>query len=107
MLYLQTDLINTIEANVQWDLSGKWCYVTQKEHYDDWVKKGLELPNIDFNHNFIIVSKVKLYRIYKSRFINGDCGAPDGFVIYNVFDNSRNKFFIYKMDKVWLSQMIG
>lgn len=105
---LNITFVKNVKANIQWgEIPGNWFVITHKDQYDNWVKDGLDLPDVDFNHNFIIVSKVKIYSLFKSRLLNNDCGAYDGIAIYNPLSSKMNKYYIYKMDKVWLSQGIG
>ena len=100
--------IKTTNANIEWgEIPGNWFIITHREQYNNWLKKGLELPIVDFNNNFLIVSKLKIFRLYKSKIINGDCGAYDGIAIYNFISSKPNKYYIYIMDKIWLSQGIG
>ncbi len=104
---LNLNYINTVNASVHWDIDDNWFIITSKEQRDSWIEEGMDLPDINFEANFLIVSKVKIDRLYKSRIINHDFGSYDGIILYNPLSQSENKYYLYEMDKVMLSQAIG
>lgn len=105
---LNITYVTTAKSNIQFgEIPGNWFMITHKEQYDNWVKKGLELPDVDFNRNYLIISKVKINKLYKSKYINEDCGVHDGIALYSIFGSQQHLYYIYKMDKIILSQGIG
>lgn len=85
-----------------------WFAITCKEQHDNWVKRGLALPECDFQKNFLIVSNRKMMKLsYTLRDIDECSGVPTGIAEFDEQGAKDGGIYVYKMEKIWLSQTIG
>ncbi|ULO08493.1 hypothetical protein H1230_06715 [Paenibacillus sp. 19GGS1-52] len=97
----------TTQRNDKFTPEYTWIEITsesQKQYYLDEYQ--LKLPIIDFNKNYMIISK---YKIYKAYYTKHECiceGAPEGLAIFNYFSSQKN-YYIYRIPKILISQGIG
>lgn len=84
-----------------------WVIVTNKTQKQNFELEGYILPEIDFNKNFIIISKFKIKKLYKKSKKNNCTGGYDGIAIFNIKESNEELYYIYLMPPLLLSQGIG
>jgi len=87
--------------------SNDWVIISNKQQRKNWIESGYIIPKIDFNKNFIIISKYKIIKLYQKKYINRCSGVSDGIVIFNKRKSDSNFYYIYLMPKIMLTQGIG
>jgi len=84
-----------------------WVILSNDEQKKNWEKEGYVIPSIDFNKNYLIISRYKISKLYKKARINRCVGVPDGYVIFDKKNSNKNFYYFYLMPKIMLSQGVG
>jgi hypothetical protein len=106
-------------------------FVTEQKHtpttlvysfgldYDEWMiinneiqrknieNEGFVIPVIDFNKNYLIISRYKISKLYRKAVCNECLGVPDGRVIFDKENSDKDYYYFYLMPKIMLSQGVG
>lgn len=109
VIFIEVDInyMTSIDKN-NIELPETWFIITSNDQRENWVNKGLDLPEVDFDSNFMIVSYYKIDSLgYTYIGYECTCGPPVGHVNYNIIGSRKGNYYIYLMDKIWLMQGTG
>ena len=85
----------------------EWFIINSNLQVINLEKKGYIVPNINFNKNFLIISRYKISKLYRKAGCNECLGVPDGHAIFDKENSDKDFYYFYLMPKVWLSQGVG
>jgi hypothetical protein len=87
--------------------SDEWIILTNEHQKVNWERAGYIIPLVDFNKNFIIISRYKISSLYQKAGTNKCLGVPDGKAVFDKANSNTNFFYIYLMPTIMLSQGVG
>lgn len=94
-------------------LSGKgylnafdWVIISSLEQRKNWKNAGYSVPTIDFNQEYLIISRYRIDKLFESR--KDHCsGVPIGVAVFNMELTDDNYYYFYIMPKIMLTQGVG
>lgn len=87
--------------------NNEWIIISNEIQMKNFEKDGFVIPHIDFNRNYLILSKYKISRIYQKLFVNRCSGVPDGYIVFDKKNSDKDSYYLYLMPPIMLSQGIG
>jgi hypothetical protein len=84
-----------------------WMIISDVEQKHHFEKEGYSFPNVDFSKNYLLFSKYKVKKLYRSNNINNCTGVPDGKIIFDKFHSRKDCYYFYLMPTLMLSQGVG
>jgi hypothetical protein len=84
-----------------------WLVITGEEQRLNWTESGYNLPAVNFQETFIVLSNHKIRGIYKEDSCDVCTGVPNGFALYDYFNSDKGTYYIYSIPTIWLSQGVG
>ncbi len=84
-----------------------WVIISNEQQRKNWKESGYILPEINFNKQYIIISKYKIDKLYQKKYINKCSGVYDSKVIFDKKNSNIDFYYIYIMPKIMLTQGVG
>lgn len=84
-----------------------WMIINNEEQRKNIEEEGYIIPSIDFNKNFLIMSRYKISLLYRKKYRNHCTGVPDGIIFFNKINSDKDFYYFYLMPRVMLSQGVG
>lgn len=85
----------------------EWIIISNEVQMRNLGKMGYVIPRIDFEKNYIIMSRYKISKLYRKASCNKCIGVPDGRAIFDKGNSNSNFYYFYLMPKIMLSQGVG
>lgn len=85
----------------------EWFIISGEIQRNNLVEEGYIIPAIDFNKNYLIISKYKISKLYRTVGDDLCSGVPNGRVIFDKGNSNNNFYYFYLMPKIMLSQGVG
>ncbi len=87
--------------------SFEWVILSNEEQKKNWEDAGYIIPFVNFEKNYIIISRYKILKLYQKGSKSECTGVSDGKIIFDKEGSDSNLYYIYLMPNVMLSQGIG
>ena len=85
----------------------EWGILSDAGQQKNWEKDGYVIPPVDFNKNYLIMSRFKITKLYQKPGCDECTGVPDGEAIFDKDKSDKNFYYFYLMPKIMLSQGVG
>ena len=85
----------------------EWLIITNENQKNNFERDGYFMPFVDFNKNYLIISRYKISKLYQKAGINRCVGVPDGHAIFDKENSNKDFYYFYLMPNIILSQGIG
>ena len=86
---------------------GEWLIISGEEQRKNIENEGFIIPVIDFDKNFLIISRYKISKLYRKAGCNECLGVPDGRAVFDKENSDKDYYYFYLMPKIMLSQGVG
>jgi len=85
----------------------EWIIISDDAQRENLEIEGYDIPNIDFNRNYLIISRYKISKLYRKAFFDKCSGVPRGRPIFDKDNSTQNNYYFYLMPRIMLSQGVG
>lgn len=85
----------------------EWFIVTNENQRSNLEIEGYIIPSVDFNQNYLILSRYKILSLYIKKFCFQCSRVPEGKVIFDKLKSKDDTYYIYRMPRIMLIQGIG
>lgn len=85
----------------------EWIIISGESQKVNLEEEGYIIPYIDFGKNYLIISRYKIYKLYRKAGYNECLGVPDGRAIFDKENSDNDFYYFYLMPKIMLSQGVG
>jgi hypothetical protein len=102
--YLSESTIDKISDKSGFLFSSDWLIVKDDDVLNGAIKRGYEIPNVTFNFHYIILSKYKIENLSYLNYIDECSGYPAGLITFDYAKSEKNKYYVYLMEPITLSQ---
>jgi len=91
-----------------WDINNnEWIIISNENQLKNVEEDGFSVPHIDFNRNYLIMSKYKISKLYRKIYTNKCSGVPNGHIFFDKENSDNDSYYFYLMPKIMLSQGVG
>ena len=87
--------------------SFEWIIIHGEGQKNNFEKEGYVIPSIDFDKNYLIISRYKITKLYRTARCNECEGVPDGCAVFDKKNSDKDYYYFYLMPKIMLSQGVG
>lgn len=84
-----------------------WFIVSSDAQKNNLTKRGYILPNVDFENNYLIVSRYKISKLFRCLGKNREIGVPNGRAIFDKETSIDGRYYLYLAPRIMLSQGVG
>jgi len=85
----------------------EWIKISGEEQKKNLEQEGYVIPYIDFDKNYLILSRYKISKLYLKAGRSKCSGVPDGRAIFDKENSNTDFYYIYLMPRIMLSQGVG
>jgi len=85
----------------------EWIIIRGESQKKNLEEEGYIIPHIDFDTNYLIISRYKISTLYRKAGRNECLGVPDGKAIFDKENSDKGFYYFYLMPKIMLSQGVG
>lgn len=85
----------------------EWIIISGEKQRKNLEQEGYVIPYIDFSKNYLIMSRYKIFKLYRKACNNSCLGVPDGRAVFDKENSDENFYYFYIMPKIMLSQGVG
>lgn len=82
----------------------EWIIIHGEDQRKNLEDEGYDIPVVDFDETFLVISRHKIRKLYYRTRCNHCLGVPDGIVVFDKKNSSKNIYYIYQIPTVLLAQ---